>query len=158
MFRLTRSTIRYAATTLLVVFLSALLGPVAALAHEWHEAGDHLHLPGLPQAHHHHDDSREQKDDQRPPGGAPGHPPAKGPASHHTCTNADDQQQTVVSALEKLLTGPAAPAVLALPPVQSFLFRPCGAWDRQRAVVLVPPERLKPKIPDLRIFIGSLVI
>lgn len=153
MFRLTRSTIRLTATTLLVVFLGALLGPVAALAHEWHEAGEHLHLPGQPQAHHHHDD-----EDHAPDGAGPARHPTKSPASHRACPNNDQQQVTGVSALVKLLTGPATPAGLALPPTHSFAVCPYQAWDRQRAVVLVPPERLKPKIPDLRIFLGSLVI
>ncbi len=153
MFRLTCSTIRLTATALLVVFLSALLGPVAALAHEWHEAGEHLHLPGQPQAHHHHDD-----EDHAQGADGPALHPTKRAASHRACPNNDQQQMMGVSALVKLLTGPAAPAVLALPPAHSLAVHLYQAWDRQRAVVLVPPEHLKPKIPDLRIFLGSLVI
>ena len=160
MFQFHRASIRLTATTLLVVFLSALLGPVVAVAHELHEGGEHLHLPGLPQAHHHHDD--DDDDDDHPAAHHPAtHSVAHAPKSHHghhACTGDDEQQLASVSPLAKLLTDHAAPVLLALLPVQSFGFRPFQAWDRQLAVVLVPPEHLKPKIPDLRIFIGSLVI
>ncbi|MCI1189809.1 hypothetical protein MON38_20500 [Hymenobacter sp. DH14] len=159
MFRFHLASIRLIATTLLVVFGSALLGPAVAAAHELHEGGEHLHLPGLPQAHHHHD---EDDDDDHPAGQHPAaHQVAHAPKSyhgHHACTGDDEQQLAGVSPLAKLLTDHAAPAVLALPPALSFGFRPFQAWDRQLAVVLVPPAHLKPKIPDLRIFIGSLVI
>jgi hypothetical protein len=159
MFRFHRSTIRLTATTLLVVFLSALLGPVVALARvqqlrECAEAGEHLHLPGMPQAHHHHEDDHHDQDEHPTPGL---HAP-KSHQPHHGCTTSDHQQLSSLTPLLKLLAGHSAPAVLALPPAQSFLFRPFQDWDRQQAVVLVPPEHLKPKIPDLRIFIGSLVI
>ena len=158
MFQFHRASIRLTATTLLVVFLSALLGPVVAVAHELYEGGEHLHLPGSPQAHHHHDDD----DDDHPAGHHPAaHQVAHAPKSHHghhACTGDDEQQLAGESPLAKLLADHAAPTVLALPPAQSFVFRPFQAWNRQRAVVLVPPEHLKPKIPDLRIFLGSLVI
>lgn len=160
MFQFHRASLRLTATTLLVIFLSALLGPVAALARQGHAAGEHLHLPGLPQAHHHHDD--EAADDVHPAGHHPtAHQVEHAPKSHHghhSCTGDDEQQLAGVSPLVKLLTDHAAPVLLALPPALSFVFRPFQAWDRQQAVVLVPPEHLKPKIPDLRIFIGSLVI
>ena len=166
MFRFRHATIRLTASTLLVVFLSALLGPVAALAQQQphQEAAGHLHLPSMPQAHHHHDEDQDESqadDDDDDDDDTPmaRHAPASH-HGHHACTNDDDQQLSSLSPLLKLLASDAAPAVLALPPAQSFLFlfRPFQAWDRQQAVVLVPPEHLKPKIPDLRIFIGSLVI
>ena len=161
MFQFHRASIRLTATTLLVVFLSALLGPVAALAsaRQQHLVGAHLHLAGLPQAHHHHDEDDEDDHDHHAAALA-GHAP-KSHHSHKTCTGDDEQQLTSVDPLLKLLDAAyhGAPAVLTLPPVlSSFVFRPYQAWDRQQAVVLVPPEHLKPKIPDLRIFIGSLVI
>ena len=155
MFQFHRASIRLTATTLLVVFLSALLGPVVAVAHELHEGGEHLHLPGLPQAHHHHDD--DDDDDHHPAHHQVAHAP-KSHHGHHACTGDDEQQLASVSPLAKLLSDYAAPILLSLPPAPSFVFRPFQAWDRQLAVVLVPPAHLKPKIPDLRIFIGSLVI
>jgi len=162
MFQFHRASIRLTATTLLVVFLSVLLGPVAALAGAGHAAGEHLHLPGLPQAHHHHDDDHDDDDNDHPAEHQlAAHRVAHAPKSHHghhAYTGDDEQQLAGVSPLAKLLTDHAAPVLLALPPAQHFTFRPFQAWDRQLAVVLVPPEHLKPKIPDLRIFIGSLVI
>ncbi|MCB2408095.1 hypothetical protein [Hymenobacter lucidus] len=162
MFRFHRSILRLTATTLLVVFLSALLGPVAALAQLLrYSAAVHLHLPSMPQAHHHHDDDHDdnQDDDHEQDHHAPVAQHSSNPHhGHHACTGDDDQQLTGLTPLLKLLGGHSAPAVLALPPAQILLFRPFQAWERQQAVVLVPPEHLKPKIPDLRIFIGSLVI
>ena len=165
MFRFRPAAIRLTASTLLVVFLSALLGPVPALAQLVPQgAGEHLHLPTMPQAHHHHDDDHDQNDQSADDDhDADHHAPVARHSSnphhgHHACTADDDQPLTALTPLLKLLTDHAVPAVVALPPVQSFVFRPYQAWDRQQAVVLVPPEHLKPKIPDLRIFIGSLVI
>ncbi|MDO7845160.1 hypothetical protein Q5H92_02240 [Hymenobacter sp. M29] len=163
MFRLLPATIRLTASALLVVFLSALLGPAVALAELLpHRAvGEHLHLPNMPQAHHHHDDDHDQNrdDDHYQDHHAPVAQHSSSPHhGHHACTGDDDQSLTGLAPLLKLLGDYPAPAVLALPPVQDFAFRPFQAWDRQQAVALVPPEHLKPKIPDLRIFIGSLVI
>ncbi|GAB3319389.1 hypothetical protein ACFQT0_30170 [Hymenobacter humi] len=169
MLRFHRATIRLTATTLLVIFLSALLGPVVAraqLRRAHSKARAHLHLPGMPQAHHHHGyDEHDQNDE---PNGDKHHdqdehhaPALHAPKSHHAhhgCTSRDEQQLTGLSPLLKLLAAPAAPALLALPPALSFAFRPFQAWDREQAVALVPPGHLKPKIPDLRIFIGALVI
>ncbi|MBC6608807.1 hypothetical protein H8B13_18410 [Hymenobacter sp. BT188] len=156
MLRLHRSARRLTATTLLVVFVSALLGPVVALARVLsHEAAKHLHLPSMPQAHHHHDEAHEKQD--HPNDLAPGSK-SGAHSSQHACSSGDGQQLMSLAPLLKLLASPAAPAVLALPPAQRFLCRLFRAWDRQQAVVLVPPEHRKPKIPDLRIFLGSLVI
>ena len=163
MLRFRPATIRLLASTLLVVFLSALVGPVVALAQllPHRGAAEHLHLPTMPQAHHHHDDDHDQNtdDDHDQDHHAPVAQHSSNPHhGHHACTGDDDQPLTGLAPLLKLLSDHAAPAVLALPPAQCFLFRPFQAWDRQQAVALVPPEHLKPKIPDLRIFIGSLVI
>jgi len=51
-----------------------------------------------------------------------------------------------------------APAVLSLPPVHSFTFARFVAWDATAAVVLVPPQHLPPKIPDIRVFLRSLTV
>ncbi|PJJ60961.1 hypothetical protein [Hymenobacter chitinivorans] len=150
MFRFSRSTIRLAASTLLVVFVSALLGPVVALAGA--APREHVHLPGMPQAHHHHEDEHRPESAARV-----GHHRTTKPAHpHRAYAGADEQQLTSLTPLVvKLLT---APSVLTFPAAVSFLFGAAGVWDRQQAVVLVPPAHLKPKIPDLRIFLGSLVI
>jgi hypothetical protein len=52
----------------------------------------------------------------------------------------------------------AMPLYVALPPVNSFTLAHFQAWDRTQPVLLVPPAHLKPKIPDIRVFIGSLTI
>lgn len=52
----------------------------------------------------------------------------------------------------------AVPLDLALPPTGSFAVAQFLAWNRTQPVLLVPPAQLKPKIPDIRVFIGSLTI
>ena len=52
----------------------------------------------------------------------------------------------------------AMPLYVALPPASSFALAHFQAWDRTQPVLLVPPAHLKPKIPDIRVFIGSLTI
>ncbi|WP_022821877.1 hypothetical protein [Hymenobacter norwichensis] len=153
MLRFPCHTIRFIAATLLVVFLSALLGPALVLAEVVRPrvAEDHLHLPGLPQAHHHHE-SEKQLQLHLKAG------PVKKHHSCQTCTNDDEPPLAALKPLAKLLGELAAPALLALPPVQSYRYQAYQALDRQRPVALVPPDYLKPKIPDLRVFLGSLTI
>jgi hypothetical protein len=76
----------------------------------------------------------------------------------HDCCR--DKTSSLLSALttpaEKHLLSPA-PALL--PAATEFHFRPlAGKWNRTAAVALVPPRHLKPKIPDIRIFIQSLTV
>ncbi|OGX86435.1 hypothetical protein BEN47_13100 [Hymenobacter lapidarius] len=93
---------------------------------------------------------------ENPPKQQHGHP-AKPTSSHDCCK---DKSASLLSAL----TTPAqkhllisAPAVL--PSATAFHFRSlAGQWDRTAAVALVPPRQLKPKIPDIRIFIQSLTV
>lgn len=58
----------------------------------------------------------------------------------------------------KLSLDKAMPIYLALPPANGMELSHFQTWDRTRSVVLVPPARLKPKIPDIRVFIRSLTI
>lgn len=143
-----RSTIRVTASTLLVVFLSALLGPLAAWARLAPDR-DHLHLPGMPQAHHHHLEEHTRAD-------ACARQPVKRSAAQHAHAGSGEQQLTSVAPLLQKLVGS-----VALLPAQGLgailLVRPL-AWPRPAAVALVPPGHLPPKIPDLRIFLGSLLI
>lgn len=53
---------------------------------------------------------------------------------------------------------PAAPLWLSQPPVLDFSFARGEAWVHEQPVALVPPRHLKPKIPDVRVFIQSLTI
>lgn len=153
MLRFSCHTIRLIATTLLVVFLSALLGPTLVLADVVRPrvAEDHLHLPGLPQAHHHHESEKQLRL----------HLKVGSAKDHHscqTCTNDDEPPLAGLRPLAKLLSELAAPVVLALPPTHNYRYQAFQAWDRQRAVLLVSPNYLRPKIPDLRVFLGSLTI
>ena len=90
--------------------------------------------------------------------GATSQLPAQKPAGKHDCCK--DKSASLLASLtmpaEKHLFG-LAPAVL--PTAIEFHFRPLTAqWHRTGAVVLVPPRQLKPKIPDIRIFIQSLTV
>lgn len=153
MLRFPRHSIRIIAATLLVVFLSALFGPALVLADALRPkaAEDHLHLPGLPQAHHHHENEKQLRLHLKAG-------PVKKQHSCQTCTNDDEPPLAGLRPLLKLLGEQAAPVLLALPPAQSYRYQAFQAWDRQRPVALVPPDYLKPKIPDLRVFLGSLTI
>ena len=84
--------------------------------------------------------------------------PIKKTSGKHDCCK--DKSASLLSSLgtpaAKHLPGPA-PAVL--PAATVFHFRPQAAqWDPTRAVALLPPRQLKPKIPDIRIFIQSLTV
>lgn len=77
----------------------------------------------------------------------------------------DDCCRNKTSAFFASLTHPpkhsldkALPLYVALPPASSFTLVHFQAWDRTQPVLLVPPAHLKPKIPDIRVFLGSLTI
>ena len=53
---------------------------------------------------------------------------------------------------------PAAPLWLSQPPLLDFAFARFTGWAPAQAMVLVPARQLKPKIPDVRVFIQSLTI
>ena len=87
-----------------------------------------------------------------------GRQPVKKTSGKHDCCK--DKSASLLSSLgtpaAKHLLGPA-PAVL--PTAIAFHFRPLAAqWNRTLAVALLPPRQLKPKIPDIRIFIQSLTV
>ncbi len=102
--------------------------------------------------------------------GCPGHGDvAKRPAKEdsHSTKPADSKHDCCKdksASLLSSLTTPAekhllisAPAVL--PAAIAFYFQPlAGQWNRTAAVALVPPRQLKPKIPDIRIYIQSLTV
>jgi len=86
----------------------------------------------------------------------PGH--SSKPKTNHDCCK--DKSASLLASLttpvQKHLFF-SAPAVL--PAAMVFHFRPLAVrWDRTAAVALVPPRHLKPKIPDIRIFIQSLTV
>ena len=149
---------RLLATSFLLVFVNVFVGqcwcatvnPVApppamaAMGHHEVQKPAHscCHGPGAVAEHH----GKQQQ----------GHP-AK-PARNHDCCK--DKSASLLSSLttptQKQFLIPA-PAVL--PAAIAFHFRPlAGQWNRTAAVVLVPRRQLKPKIPDIRIFIQSLTV
>ncbi|UOQ52261.1 hypothetical protein [Hymenobacter cellulosivorans] len=149
MLLLSRSTIRVMASTLLVVFLSALLGPLAAWA-RLASTRDHLHLPGMPQAHHHHLEDHTRAD------ACARQPVKRSAAAQHAHAGSGEQQLTSVAPLLQKLVG----SVAVVPTAYLGVVMPVRplAWPRSATVALVPPGHLPPKIPDLRIFLGSLLI
>ena len=157
MFRRLFSFRRLLATSFLLVFVNVFVGqcwcatvnpaqlapPMAAMGH--HEA----QKPAHPGCHGHGGVVAHQ-------GKHDGHP-AKPTRSHDCCK---DKSASLLSSLttpaQKHLLF-ASPAVL--PTAIVFRFRPlAGQWDRTATVALVPLRQLKPKIPDIRIFIQSLTV
>jgi hypothetical protein len=148
---------RLLATSFLLVFVNVFVGqcwcatvnpmlpaaPMAAMRH--HEATKPAH-PGC----HGHGAVAEHH------GKHQGHS-GKSTRNHDCCK---DKSASLLSSLttptqKHLLI--SAPAVL--PAAIEFHFRPlAGKWDRKATVALVPPRHLKPKIPDIRIFIQSLTV
>ena len=172
MFRLKTHSRRTMAASLLVVFLNVFFGqvvcalampaaPTVGHAHK-HPAGTpaHEHKPAhkhehqAPHSHgkehgatakHHHDESETPvshkhgskgaccQDDAAAVWAALAHPPKAG--------------------IEKMAFMP-----VVLPPAPLALVVRFQQWDRTRPVLLVARRRLKPKIPDIRIFIQSLTV
>lgn len=166
MFRLKTHSRRVTAASLLVVFLNVFFGQVVcALAmpataahghHHKHPAGTpaHEHKHPVPASHghdhgvaakHHHDGSKAPvphkhgskgaccQDDAAAVWASLAHPPKAG--------------------IEKMAFMP-----VALPPAPVALLARFQQWDRSQPVLLVARRQLKPKIPDIRIFIQSLTV
>lgn len=177
MLQLTTRSRRTMAATLLVVFLNVFFGqvvcalamptaPVAGHQHK-HPAGTpvHKHPAGTPVHEHEHQAPHSH-------GKAQGattkhqHHESEAPASdshQHGTKGAccQDDAATVWAALahppkagiEKMAFMP-----VALLPASMALVARSQQWDRARLVLLVARRQLKPKIPDIRIFIQSLTV
>ncbi|MBG8555787.1 hypothetical protein [Hymenobacter guriensis] len=174
MFRLKTHSRRTMAASLLVVFLNVFFGqvvcalampvapavgqphqhPAGTLAHEHkqehkaphsHEEGhSHGKEPGATAKHEHHESETPAphkhgskgaccQDDAAAVWASLAHPPKAG--------------------IEKMAFMP-----VALPPAPLALVVRFQQWDRTRPVLLVARRQLKPKIPDIRIFIQSLTV
>jgi hypothetical protein len=146
---------RLLATSFLLVFVNVFVGqcwcatvnPVvvaqhpAELAHHEKPAHPGCHGHGALAEHH---------------GRHKGH--SSKPTTRHDCCK--DKSASLLSSLttpvQKQLM---MPALAVLPAAMVFHFRPqASQWDRTAAVALVPTRHLKPKIPDIRIFIKSLTV
>ncbi|QIL75290.1 hypothetical protein [Hymenobacter sp. HDW8] len=166
MYKLTAPVRRRVAASLLGVFLSvfavqflclcfgvqsrSLPQHVAGTEQHSHAAGTpaHSHATSTPHEHkavsHHHDQDHASDDKQ---------------GQKDECCR--DKTSTFFASLThppKVSFDKAMPLHLALPPASSFALTHFEAWDRSQPVLLVPPAHLKPKIPDIRVFIGSLTI
>ncbi|SHM22032.1 hypothetical protein [Hymenobacter psychrotolerans] len=153
MFRTLQPFHRLLATTFLVVFVNMWLGQCVCAANISSRFGTANATTSKPMAP-----------------GCPQHRTAapsisKGIPAHDQQLSADQdccqgksvaKQTLLAAAAEQQLQSPA-PALL--PEARRFFFRPAaGQWDPTAAVVLVSRQVLPPKIPDIRIFIGSLTI
>jgi len=167
MFRLKTHSRRVTAASLLVVFLNVFFGQVVcALAmpvtatHEHHEhpagtpAHEHKHEHQAPHSHgkEHGATARHQHEESEAPG----------PHQHgHKGSCCQDDAAAVWASLahppkagiEKMAFMP-----VALPPAPGAPVVRFQRWDRSRPVLLVARRQLKPKIPDIRIFIQSLTV
>ena len=166
MFLFSSHSRRATAASLLVVFLNVFFGqavcawamPTAVAAHH-HE---HEHLAGTPPHHH-----GAEAPDHHHAGHAATHQhhEANRPASHSHKPGKGSCCQDDAAAVWASLAHPPKAGVdkVALPaftmPVAPYvLVVRAQQWDRSRPVLLVARRRLKPKIPDIRIFIQSLTV
>jgi hypothetical protein len=153
MFLLSHITKRITATSLLVVFLHVLVGQCLCAVAGGQARAAHLAAAGqgsgAPACHA----AKARKQAHAPHQSAPA-----SKQSHDCCKG------KLAKVLKELSTPPVAkllaeaPPVLALPPLQSLSWPAFTAWTSDAAVCLVPPRHLPPKIPDIRVFIGSLTV
>lgn len=162
MLQLIRRYRRTTAATFVALFLHVLVGQIAcAQMHRAVEAPPHQHAPGTPPHEHSRNGGHTHQHEHASAGK---HTHAQGSASpekHSDPECCQDDAQSLWAALgtlPKLSLEKLGPLVLALPPVLDVAIPRFAAWDITQAVTLVPPTHLKPKIPDIRIFIGSLTI
>lgn len=161
MYRLSSHSRRVTAATLLVVFLNVFFGQaVCALAMP---AAPHEHQAGGRGAHHHESEAPEAHHDHAT-GGAKHHTHDT-PASHsHKSGSKGSCCQDDAAAVWASLTHPPkvgidkmVPLVFTMPAPFALVAR-AHHWNRTRPVLLVARRQLKPKIPDIRIFIQSLTV
>lgn len=154
------------AASLLVVFLNVFFGqvvcalamPAAAMHEHKHEhpagtpAHQHEHRAPLSHGKEHGATARHQHHDSETPG------PHKHGSKGACCQ--DDAAAVWASLAHPPKAGIEKMAFLpvALPHAPLVLVARFQRWDRSRPVLLVARRQLKPKIPDIRIFIQSLTV
>ncbi|GAA4381086.1 hypothetical protein [Hymenobacter koreensis] len=156
MFTLSVLTRRYTAVTFLVIFLHVLVGQCVCAAMGPRQAAQEQSAMPMPAGGKHaacHAAAQAAKRHNRQvPAGSHG-------SSQHECCKA--KLTAVLAGLQAPTDVKAeipAPLWLALPPTLDFTFARFTSWNRAEKVLLVPPQHLKPKIPDIRIFIQSLTV
>lgn len=163
MYHLSSHSRRVTATTLLVVFLNVFFGQVVcAIAMPTALPGQEHHA-GNTAAHHHDSEATEDSPDHAARG--PHHHSPEKPAPHsHKSGSKGSCCQNDAAAVWASLTHPPksgidkmVPLVFTMPAPFALVAR-THHWDRTRPVMLVARRQLKPKIPDIRIFIQSLTV
>ena len=167
MFRLSTHSRRATAASLLVVFLNVFFGqavcawamPTAVAAHH-HE---HEHPAGTPP--HHHESEAPATHDADHAHHSKHHHEANHPASHSHKPGKGSCCQDDAAAVWAALAHPPKAGIekltlpaFIMPAAPVALVARAQQWDRSRPVLLVARRRLKPKIPDIRIFIQSLTV
>jgi hypothetical protein len=156
MYRLSSHSRRVTAATLLVVFLNVFFGQaVCALAmpaapHEQGAEGPHEHEF---EGHHDHATGSASRHSHSTPA-----PPSHKSGSKGSCCQ-DDAAAVWASLTHppKVGVDKMMPLVFDLP-ASFVLVARAPQWDRTLPVLLVARRQLKPKIPDIRIFIQSLTV
>lgn len=163
MYRLSSHSRRVTAATLLVVFLNVFFGQAVCALAMPAAPHEHEHQAGGRGAHHHESEANEAHYDHAT-GGAK-HYTHDTPASHsHKSGSKGSCCQDDAAAVWASLTHPPkvgiakmVPLVFTMPAPFALVAR-AHHWDRTRPVMLVARRQLKPKIPDIRIFIQSLTV
>ena len=166
MFRLKTHSRRTMAASLLVVFLNVFFGQVvcalampATATHEHHRK----HPAGTP-AHKHEHQAPHSHGKEHGATAKHEHHESETPGSHKHGANGACCQDDAAAVWASLAHPPKAGIEkmtfmpVALPPAPLALVVRFQQWDRTRPVLLVARRQLKPKIPDIRIFIQSLTV
>ena len=168
MFRLKTHSRRAMAASLLVVFLNVFFGqvvcalampaaPTAGHQHK-HPAGTptHQHKHEAPHSHgkaHGATAQHEHHGSKAPESGSHQHGAKGACCQDDAATVWASLAHPPKAGIEKMAFMP-----VALPPAPLALVARFQQWDRTRPVLLVARRQLKPKIPDIRIFIQSLTV
>jgi hypothetical protein len=166
MFRLKTHSRRVTAASLLAVFLNVFFGQVvcalampATATHEHH----HEHPAGTP-AHKHEHQAPHSHGKEHGATAKHQHHDSQVPGSHKHGSKGACCQDDAAAVWASLAHPPKAGIEkmafmpVAVPPAPLALVVRFQRWDRTRPVLLVARRQLKPKIPDIRIFIQSLTV
>lgn len=151
MFSFTRRQCRLTALALLTLFVSALglMGACAVWCGPMHGTSGVVAVASTPTTGAHSCCARKAADKQR-----------KQSKQAECCAHEKAAKLAAVPDGSFGDLGKLATPVLALPP-GALSWQPgrlAGAWGSTLAVRLVPPRHLPPRIPDIRVFLHSLIV
>ncbi|AMR29346.1 hypothetical protein A0257_21100 [Hymenobacter psoromatis] len=117
----------------------------------------HAHLAGTPPHHHEAEPSPDHAALSAPHHAHPAPHSHKSPSKDNCC---QDDAAAVWATLAHPPRTDVAKLLSAFTPLAAPYALPARfqRWDRTRPVALVARRQLKPKIPDIRIFIQSLIV